>query len=53
MREQLKEKLNTQLSNIASDILISAGSFFCWGEVEVPECLRAELETDETNQSEQ
>ena len=40
MREQLKEKLNAQLGELAGDILISTSSLFCWGEVEVPELLQ-------------
>ena len=52
MREQLKEKLNAQLGELAGDILISTSSLFCWGEVEVPELLRAEIEEADDSQTE-
>ena len=52
MREQLKEKLNAQLGELAGDILISTSSLFCWGEVEVPELLRAEVEEADDSQTE-
>lgn len=41
---ELTKFVNGQLSDLAGDILTSAGSMFFWGEVEVPECLREQLE---------
>ena len=44
MKQSLKEKANQVLSQVGQKI---PGSRTCpgwWGEVELPECLRAELE---------
>ena len=40
----LKEKLNEVLDEMAYKLPISTASGWIWGEVEVPECLRKELE---------
>lgn len=44
MKEELKQKINDKLSKMASTILMESSSFLVWGEVELPECLRNELE---------
>ena len=47
MREKLREKIGNTLESLASDIPMETGCSFLWGEVEVPECLRKELEQPE------
>ena len=42
--KSLKEKACETLETLASDLISTAGSVFVWGEEEVPECLRRELE---------
>lgn len=44
MREKLREKIGNTLENLADDIPMQTGCILFWGEVEVPECLRKELE---------
>lgn len=44
MKNSLSEKLNEQLSKLAGNMQESLGSCLFWGEVEMPECLRKELE---------
>lgn len=44
MKNKLREKLNEQLTNFAGNMQESLGSCLFWGEVEMPECLRKELE---------
>lgn len=44
MKNKLREKLNEQLNNLAGNMQESMGSYLFWGEVEMPECLRKELE---------
>ena len=38
------QAVNSQLSALAGDILTSTSSSVFWGEVEVPECLREQVE---------
>ncbi len=45
--ETLKEKLKKSLDEMAYDIPIATSCSMFWGEVEVPECLRKELENRE------
>lgn len=47
MKNTLREKLNEQLNKLAGNMQESLGSYLFWGEVEVPECLRRELEESE------
>ena len=47
MREKLREKIGNTLESLASDIPMETGCVLLWGEVEVPECLRKELEQPE------
>lgn len=51
MTMHLKEKINEQLSKMASGIQVSSSSYLCWGEVELPECLRQECESSEAQES--
>lgn len=44
MKDSLRKKVNETLSNLAVDMQENMGSVIFWGEVEVPECLRRELE---------
>ena len=44
MRESLRGKINEQLCRLAEGIQVHSSSVLAWGEVEVPECLRSELE---------
>lgn len=48
MKQSWKEKVNKVLSNVGQNLPVSKSSFGCWGEVELPECLRAELESSES-----
>ena len=40
------QSINSYLSSFAGDILTSTHSSFLWGEVDVPECLREQVEND-------
>lgn len=51
MKNELRKKLSEHLDNLAFDVQESLGSYCFWGEVEVPECLRKELE--QNNEAEQ
>ena len=42
-----KKKACETLESLASDLVSNAGSVFVWGEEEVPECLRREVEMQE------
>ena len=44
MKNAVRKKLNESLSNLAIDVQEAIGSFVFWGEVELPECIRKELE---------
>lgn len=44
MTQNWKEKMNQSLSDLAADIPVYTGCFFFWGEVEMPACLKEELE---------
>lgn len=48
MKLSLKEKANQVLSRAGENIPGSRTSGSWWGEVELPECLRAELEQSDT-----
>jgi hypothetical protein len=37
------------LENFAEDMVCKTGTTFFWGEVEVPESLKKEIEADELN----
>ena len=52
MRQTWKEKANQVLSNLGQKIPVYRDSQFHWGEVELPECLRAELEGSDGNSKE-
>ena len=41
---KVKETLNNVMSSLAEDMLEEAGSMFFWGEIQVPECLKKEVE---------
>ena len=45
MQKKLAETINEKLGQIAAEIRVSSSSNICQGEVELPECLRMELET--------
>lgn len=49
--KKLRETLNEQLNNLAVDMQETMGSYFFWGEVELPERLREELEENGTVES--
>lgn len=44
--ESIREKVVAALDELAYNIPISASCIFAWGEVEVPECLRKDMEKD-------
>lgn len=44
LNNMLKQRVGDTLENVASEIALERGCIFFWGEVEVPECLRKELE---------
>lgn len=48
MRQTWMEKANQVLSNMGQKIPVSRGCGTSWGEVELPECLRAELEDSDS-----
>lgn len=50
MKQSWKEKANKVLSKVGQNLPVFKSSFGCWGEVELPECLRAELENFESMQ---
>lgn len=50
MKQSWKEKANKVLSRMGEHLPTSGICFGCWGEVELPECLRAELENSESMQ---
>lgn len=45
--KDLKEKTCEKLENLACNLLSTGGSVFVWGEEEVPECLRRDVEKQE------
>ncbi|MCM1083310.1 MAG: hypothetical protein NC428_07520 [Clostridium sp.] len=46
MKYQLKQAINEQLCRMAGSIQMNSSSHFLWGEVELPECLKRELEEE-------
>lgn len=50
MKQDWKSQINEQLCRMAGGIQIYSSSCLCWGEAELPDCLREELE--ETNHDE-
>lgn len=50
LNNMLKQRVGDTLENVASDIVLERGCIFFWGEVEVPECLRKELEDRQKNE---
>lgn len=44
MRESLKREINEQLSRLAEGIQVHSSSVLAWGEPDLPECFRNELE---------
>jgi hypothetical protein len=52
MRQTWKEKANQVLSNMGQKIPVSRTSGNSWGEVELPACLRAELEGSDSAEEE-
>lgn len=44
MREYFKMEINEQLCRLAEGIQVHSSSVLAWGEVELPECLRKEIE---------
>ena len=50
MKQSLKEKANQILSQVGQNIPGTRTSPAWWGEVELPECLRAELEDSNSTQ---
>lgn len=51
-KKNLKERINHVLAEIAHDIPVCTSSAYWWGEVELPECLREELEKEATDEKE-
>lgn len=49
MRFDVRGEVTALLEDLAGDILTSTGCPFVWGEVELPECLRSEVEENEKN----
>ena len=47
MKNVVREKLNESLSNLALDVQETMGSCVFWGEVELPECIRKDLEENQ------
>lgn len=47
MKKKFRQTLNEQLNKLAGNMQESLGSYLFWGEVEMPECLRKELEESE------
>lgn len=43
----LKEKIATELEKLSKSIAVSSACTFLWGEVEMPESLKTEVEEDE------
>lgn len=43
----LKEKIATELEDLSKKIAINSVCTFVWGEVEMPDSLKAEVEEDE------
>ena len=52
MRQTWRERANQVLSNIGQKIPVSRTSGAHWGEVELPDCLRAELEGSGSSEEE-
>ena len=50
MKQSLKERANQVLSQVGQKIPGSRTCSSWWGEVELPECLRAELEDSNSTQ---
>lgn len=48
--EKTKDRISSYLENFAGDILTELGCLRFWGEIEVPECLMQEIETDKADQ---
>ena len=51
MRQTWKGKLNQILSSMGQKMPVSRTSGRSWGEVELPECLRAELEESDSKEN--
>ena len=47
MKRQLKQQAADILENIGNTKLTAQGCQLFWGEVELPECLRKEVESEE------
>ncbi len=43
----LKEKIATELEDLSKKMAVNSACAFLWGEVEMPESLKAEVEEDE------
>ena len=52
MRQTWKERANQVLSNMGQRIPLCRTSNNSWGEVELPDCLRAELEGSGSSEEE-
>ena len=52
MRQTWKERANQVLSNMGQKIPLCRTSNHSWGEVELPDCLRAELEGSGSSEEE-
>ena len=48
----MKEKIVDVMENITVGLLANAGSIFLWGEEEVPDCLKQEVEKKMEDQKE-
>ena len=46
MKKDIKNKINEVLENMAYDLSGERSCNLFWGEVEVPECLKEELEEE-------
>ena len=47
--DKLKKTLNNALSNFAQKIQVNTGSFLVWGETQLPEEIRKEIEDKNIN----
>jgi len=47
MKDNIKNAINKKLEKIAYELAGERGCRYFWGEVEVPECLKKEIENEE------
>ncbi len=47
--KDMKKTVAAQLEDLAGDILTLTGCKHYWGEVELPDCMRVEMESESEN----